>query len=1182
MFLYNLTLQAPTAINAAILGHFSGQKYQELVVARQQYLELWRPDTTTGKLVLEHSENLFCRVRSLAQFRLTGGSKDHVALGADTGTLTLLEYDPNKRRFVAVQAHDYGRTGLRRQIPGQYIAADPRGRAVMLAGTERAKIVYVVTRDSEANLMLQSPLEANKTHCICFDVTGVDVGYENPVFAAIECIYDDSQALAKVDKQLVYYELDLGLNHVVRKWSTAVSDTANKLIALPGSQDGPSGVLVCSEGFIEYKHWADAASTHRVPIPSRTNQLDSRGVMIIASAVHRMKNAFFILAQAETGDLFKITVQYTSDAVTRVGIKYFDTIAPSSAISILRAGFLFAAAQEGGNHQLYQFENLGDEIESPEFFSDSNTEAAQFAAHELSSLVLVDEVESLSVMLRSTVANLAEEETPQIYALCGRGARSSLKIIRHGLEVSELAVSELPGTPSAIWAIRRGGEHDELIVVSFTDATLVLAVGEEVEEVTDSGLLATAPTLALHRIDGGGLVQVTPRAVRHVMPDGRVNEWVPPQTREIACAAANARQVAVSLARTGGHTIYFELHPQLGVLREFEEPLRVGSDVTCLALSPVEEGRRNAAFLAAGCEDQTVRVFALDASRCLEPLSMQAVAETASSVAIVHQQQSLVLYMGLRNGLLMRANVDVQSGELDSTRTRFLGARAVQLCSALVRGESVVVALSTAPWLCHVHQGRLRVTPLSYDPLDFASGFVSEQCPEGLVCVAGNTLRILTVDRPDASFNHAAIPLSLTPRDFLLNPQSRHFVIIESEHAHYLPSQYKQALLARGLVADGQAADDAVLPPEQFGLPRSHADGWASLIRVLDPFTGESTQIIELDQDTAAVSLAQVVFGDTAYIAVGCANEMTLRPRKCRDASIRLYKWTGDGTGLELVHVTPVEDIPQCLVQFGGLLLVSLGGNLRLYDMGIKRLLKKTQTAVSPHLIVSIRPHPHVPHQRLYIADVQESVRLVTFNSNTYTFHTAVDDTLPRYITAQHVLDDGDTVVAGDKFGNVFTVRVPERVSKLLDADLTGARLIYEKPKFGSVHKWDLITEFHTGDIITSLTTCSLAPGGRQVILYSTLLGSLQVSVPFVSKSDLEFFRSLEAAIRKLWTPVSGRDHLAYRSAISPVRSVVDGDLCELFFTLDDDKREQISDEVDRTQQDIFKKLEDIRSMFAF
>ncbi|KAJ1727996.1 pre-mRNA-splicing factor rse1, partial [Coemansia biformis] len=939
MFLYNLTLQAPTAVSSAILGHFSGEKYQELVVARQQHLELWRPDASTGKLSTTHSQNLFCRIRSIAQFRLTGGTKDYIIVGSDAGAVAVLEYDVKQAKFVTVQYHEFGRTGLRRQLPGQYVAADPKGRAVMVAAIERAKIVYVLTRDADAAVVLASPLEANRAQSACVDVVGMDVGYENPLFAAIEIDYEGAGADAAGDKRaLVYYELDLGLNHVVRKWSTPVSATANRLIALPGGDDGPSGVLVCSEGFIEYRH-SVTAEVHRVAIPRRACALDDTGAdlddapgpLIVASAVHRMKGAFFILAQADTGDLFKVTVSYTADGVSRVGVKYFDTIAPASVLRILRAGFLFAASMEG-SQQLFQFENLGDENGSDEYTSTdgrSDSVAGRFQPHELASLALVDEVEGVSPIVRSRVLNLADEESPQVYALCGRGARSSLKIIRHGLEVSELAVSELPGTPQSVWAVRRheGAEHDELIVVSFLDATLVLSVGEEVEEVPDSGLLASAPTLCLHSVDGGGLVQVTPRAVRHVLPDGRVSEWLPPNNREISCAAANTRQVAVALARTGGQGIYFELHPQLGVLREHEQQLAIGSDIACLAFSPVAAGRRNAPFLAVGCEDQTVRVFALDAQRCLEPLSMQATASVAGSVAITARHGDMLLYMGLRNGLLMRAAVDPVSGELDSTRTRFLGSRAVQLCKARVGAGEAVLALSSAPWLCHEHRGSLRTTPLSYDALDYASGFSSEQCPQGLVCVAGSTLRILAVDRPDAMFNQASIPLGLTPRDFVLNSESRHFAVIETEHAHYSPQQLQRKLQAAG--ADQDAATQ--LPAEQFGLTRSRAGHWASLIRVLDPFTGESTHVEDLDGNQAAVSLAQVRFGADGeeLLAVGCAASLTLRPRGCQSASIRIYRWAGEGKALELVHVTPVDDVPQCLLPFAGQLLVSVGAALR-------------------------------------------------------------------------------------------------------------------------------------------------------------------------------------------------------------------------------------------------------------
>jgi splicing factor 3B subunit 3 len=73
-----------------------------------------------------------------------------------------------------------------------------------------------------------------------------------------------------------------------------------------------------------------------------------------------------------------------------------------------------------------------------------------------------------------------------------------------------MAVSELPGYPSAVWTIK--GRHDDpadkYIVVSFTNATLVLAIGETVEEVTTSGLLARAPTLCVQLLADNSIIQV--------------------------------------------------------------------------------------------------------------------------------------------------------------------------------------------------------------------------------------------------------------------------------------------------------------------------------------------------------------------------------------------------------------------------------------------------------------------------------------------------------------------------------------------------------------------------------------------------------------------------------------------------------------------------------------------------
>ena len=73
--LHNLTLQSPTAITHAAAGNFSGSRTQEIIVSRGTRLELLRPDVQSGKVSTVVATDVFGSIRSLAAFRLTGGTK---------------------------------------------------------------------------------------------------------------------------------------------------------------------------------------------------------------------------------------------------------------------------------------------------------------------------------------------------------------------------------------------------------------------------------------------------------------------------------------------------------------------------------------------------------------------------------------------------------------------------------------------------------------------------------------------------------------------------------------------------------------------------------------------------------------------------------------------------------------------------------------------------------------------------------------------------------------------------------------------------------------------------------------------------------------------------------------------------------------------------------------------------
>lgn len=467
------------------------------------------------------------------------------------------------------------------------------------------------------------------------------------------------------------------------------------------------------------------------------------------------------MLQSEEGDLYKVTIDHEGEDIKSLKIKYFDTVPVASSLCILRAGFLFVAS-EFGSQYLYSFQKLGDDDDLPEYVStdypsngSGTVPPAQptFTPRPLENLIQVDEVTSLDPILDAKVLNPLGADSPQIFTACGRGARSSFKMLRHGLEVQEAVSSDLPGVPNAVWTtkLRRDDEFDSYIILSFVNGTLVLSIGETIEEVSDSGFLASAPTLAVQQLGVDALLQVHPLGIRHVLADKRVNEWATPsgpggQQTTIVAATTNERQVVVALS--SNEIVYFELDMD-GQLNEYQERKAMGSRVLTLSIADVPEGRQRTPYLAIGCEDQTVRVVSLDPESTLTSISVQALTAPPSSICVAEMldvtidrnHPTLFVNIGLHNGVLLRTVLDPISGQLTDTRTRFLGSRPVRLVRVAVQGQRSVLALSSRAWLNYTHQARLHFTPLIFEALDHAWTFSAELCPEGLIGIIGSSLR---------------------------------------------------------------------------------------------------------------------------------------------------------------------------------------------------------------------------------------------------------------------------------------------------------------------------------------------------------------------------------------------------------------------------------------------------------
>ncbi|VDN50378.1 unnamed protein product [Dracunculus medinensis] len=1214
MHLYNLTLQGSSSINQAVHGSFSGlPKQQEVCIARGNLLQLLFCDPKTGKIHVLCSQNVFGIIRSLLAFRLTGGSKDYIVVGSDAGRIVILEYNSQKVSFERVHQETFGKTGCRRIVPGQYLAVDPKGRAILIGAVERQKLVYIMNRDAAANLTISSPLEAHKTHCLCYSVVGVDVGFENPTFACLEVDYEEADhdssghLASKFPQTLTFYELDLGLNHVVRKYAEPLVDKGNILISVPGGQDGPSGVIVCCENYLVYKNLGDQPDI-KCPIPRRRNELDDcdRNVLIVCTATHKTKLMYFFLVQTDQGDVFKVTLESEHDIVMELKIKYFDTIPVANAMCILKTGFLFTAS-EAGNHQLYQIAHLGDEDDEPEFSSRMQLEEGEtffFAPRGLLNLVNVDQIDSLCPLITAHIEDLAGEDSPQIYALIGRSSRSAVKVLRNGLEVTEMAVSELPGNPNAVWTVKRNidDKYDSHIVVSFVNATLVLSIGETVEEVTDSGFLGTTPTLGCGLIGDDALLQVYPDGIRHIRADRRVNEWKAPGKRTIMKCALNRRQVAIALA--GGEIVYFELDVT-GQLNEYTERRELPADVLCMSLSEIPEGELRSRFLTVGLADKTVRIISLDPQDCLSPLSMQALPYEPESIIVLEvfgaegQSSSTVhLNIGLGNGCLLRTTVDQVTGELTDNRTRYLGTRSVKLFKVKIQNKDAILAASSRAWLLYDYQNRFHLTPLSYAALEFAAGFSSEQCPEGIVAIAENTLRILSLEKLGAIFNQVIYPLDYTPRRLVIHKTSGNLIIIETEHAAFTAKgkDERRRHLANELLEVAKDADEAdqlavkemaeaivneKIDEREFGAPKNQKGKWASSVRILRTVDGETLFYYPFPEDEAAFSIAMVQFqnqSDAQFVLVGCGCSLQLKPRISNGGCIYTFFVSGNGTKLDLLHRTATDEVVNAIHDFRGMALAGVGKKVRLYDFGKRKLLAKCENRQLPTQVVDIRSMG----QRIVVSDSQESIHFMRYKKLENQLSIFCDETSPRYVMALCLLDY-DTVAIGDRFGNIGILRLPKGVSEEIQEDPTGVRALWDRGTLnGASQKLELIGHFYVGDMVTSIQKTSLVLGGNDCLVYTTISGVIGMLVPFMSRDEFDFFQNLEMHIRVEAPPICGRDHLAFRSFYFPVKNVIDGDLCEQFASMSTEKQKSVAEELGRKPLEIHKKLEDIRTRFAF
>lgn len=1220
MNLYSLSIQEPTTITHLAQGSLLSSKSQDLILVRgSQIIELFNQSKKTDQLELVLRNDTFSQVRNVMTYRPVGNLKDYLVICSDSGKLTIVEHvkDEFERSSLRVIVQEtMCKSGCRRIAPGEFLAKDPKGRAIILASTEKNKLIYLTSKSSTSDdFVISSPLEANKANTLVLDMVGLNVGFENPLFVCLEIDYgevDDPSApvvTGEPKKMLTFYEIDLGLNHVIKKKSFEVDSEASMVLAIGENPKLEKGVLMVASQNIYY-YDLKGNKINQMPVPTRFDLLrtegspdahrlgdeeSQNGLLFLSKAFCKYKNENFYLLQNEWGDIFKITIRTGN----QLGLDYFCTSRVSTDMCIFKTGFLFLA-NEAADHQLLAIHGLEpvEGLRLPFKMPNDIVEKELYIPIPLEKADIFVEVQSLANLGGLSCLkyeDLYGDDIGQIYAITGGVNGSNLSVMRHAVQTQGSIKLQMPFNPDSLFTLPQlAGDPNlkEFLIIGYEKRTFMLKRNQDqmVQAPLIKGFMNDTSTLYADVLDitvgindqgdpkkARAYLQVHGAGLRIIFKNDKFLNWECEDQKTILRATSIENQILLFLSTR--ELVYFLFED--GRLREITRA-SLSTDIMCMTLFVKENLRQHSTFAVIGFRDKSVRVFSLERDLCLMKMSSQFLPAVPEKIVIQHSH----VLTALSNGVLCRTHIDELTGALSEARTRVMtDGQPLKMYPVKVDNREAVILSGNKHYLGYFdgETGKFELQHLIIDSskenvetlkeLKFVINFQDDQM---IIVDVNSLLKICKVSIPKTGFTSKKKKLELMGRRLLINAEHQNLIVVQSENRRILNPTKTQLVdhIKTSLELDSPKIQEVDLDLLRFGAKPST---WESRISIINPITLEDITSIQFKPDEHILETQLLTFkgaDNETFLLVSVACNHDVLTNKFTSSRVDLYVFEGEGAGLSLFHSTRMDGLVTAAAGFKGKLLMGVNGYMRTYELGIKQLLKKGEYKHQYGVITSIR----ISNDRVYMGDSRNSVHLLRYKDGELT--ELADDVLPRFLSSFDLLDH-HTVALVDKFGNFSILRIPPDSEQELSEDFMTYKFKWENGYLnGAPVKFDQLCAYYFQTLQTSIQKVTFISSQEDVLLMGDIHGSIRLMIPFEFKAELDFFKHLELYLR---LPQDGypfltdRDHLLFRSYHASSRGVIDGNLCEQFIDLNETNQGLIAQNLDRTKGEIIKKLEDFR-----
>ncbi|KAG1174443.1 hypothetical protein G6F70_004910 [Rhizopus microsporus] len=1123
---YVVTAQKPTATQFAVKGSFTSSFETNLILGKGNRIEIYTLNPNGLKPTIEFS--IYGTIIALELFKPKNQTQSWLLLITARHKYCILSYNASQQQIVTEGTGDIRFPGqLHNETSNVITALDPTCQyiattlyestvtliipeiAVQLPHKQQQqqqrKISLRLKEGKRRQVEIIQPHTQDYINISLFDKQIVSLAFlQDSTEPALLILYDDAreqrflQLFEIKDRQLI--PGNIVLDHF--------ESDANLLIALPA---GVGGAILVANQFIRYLKLDQPP----IAIGIRPSTINSYTVM-------DETGTRVLLGDAE-GLLYLLTLNSVANRVESLSFISLGKISIPSCLQYLDNDVVFVGSTVGDS-QLIHIQRTA----SPEGGD---------------ILQVIEEFANLGPIADFCVADLDKQGQAQIITCSGAGKDSSLRVIRNGVGLNELAMIPVSGV-QGIWALQSSFEksHNLLLLSFFNQGRLLQLQSNNTIIQLDSysAIDLDSKTIAAGNIKEAKMIQVTPRSVRlmDAHPSGSLrDEWIPDGT--ITVASINLTQCVVSL----GYGILIALqvvNDTLQVIGETQFPY----EISCIDIHPIQSATESA-FVAIGTWNN-VSVCLLKLPN-LEVVAQESIGGTVMprSILISQFENTNYLLVALGDGQFYNFKLDGREGTLSDKKRTFLGKWPIHLTTFTLNGITHVFAASDKPSVIHSRNQKLVYSNVNLKEVRCGTSFSCHSFPDAIALITKEGLVIGRMEEIQ-KLHVTKISTIDTPRRIAYQESSKSFGIITERISS---AEYDASTVTGGF----EVLDDQSLT-------------------VLDR--------VYFKQFERPLSLTTVVFENdpNEYYVVATGKDVDVFEHQSV-GRILVLQYTSDRSPLRLVSQLKTEGMVDCVRAFEGKLLASVKGRLHVYRW--ERTLTGGQlVSISSKRLPSVTECITTHGDYIMTGDLVYSVVMFQFDRSTQQLVEVAAHEKVKEVLAIESIDE-NLMIGAEKDGHLFVL---EHCQDEASAD---------EPLL------DMISGWHLGDMVSrfrfgSLGMNNVDPDSRPVapsLIFGTSSGAIGI-VADLSAERFKLLNQMQYNMTKAVKSIGGLSHAEWRNVNIMGRkeeatNFIDGDLIESFLDLSSYQMQSVVDgihggrKLDVTVEDLCKVVEELMSIHS-